>query len=168
MAISPTTARWTRQIFRRWPQTSAKRFRRRPLPRHKPLPRLHLQPLEGRQLMSITPKFVEVPISSAAKTADPNLSNFKTFDLQVTLSGSTDWASADLVVKLTKGSFYNAPSDNADTAQQNLWGSEANLQFDTFVSGPSFGNPVFVLHSTYPKSAGGSAIFSSNTVDVSW
>src|SRR5947207_1939685 len=43
-AISPTTARWTRQIFRRWPQTSAKRFRRHPLPRRKALPRLHLQP----------------------------------------------------------------------------------------------------------------------------
>src|SRR5262245_50860345 len=80
--------------------------------------------LEPRQLLSITPKLVEVPISADAKAADPKLNNYRIFDLQVTLDKGERWVSADLLAKLSKGSFYNpsSASNGANFTQPNLWG----------------------------------------------
>jgi hypothetical protein len=51
-----------------------------------------VEPMEARQLLTITAAFVPVTISAAAITADSQLSNYKTFDLQVTVgSGDEVW-----------------------------------------------------------------------------
>jgi len=125
-----------------------------------------MQSLETRQLLTgtLTPSFVPVTISAPALAADPSLSNYQTFDLKVTTTGTDDWLSGDLYIVLKKGSFY-LPSGHADTAQQSLWGSNPKLQFDTFVTGPNFGSPI-VLGSSH--TSGQSAVFSSSVIDVAW
>jgi hypothetical protein len=117
-----------------------------------------IQTLEDRRLMSMTASIVEVPISSAAKTADPALSNYKTLDLRVTVGSGDDWISGQLNVSLTSGNFYIPSSRNSKTAQPDSWADFPNLQFDTFVSSPNFETPTLL----------GSNTFSSTTVNVSW
>jgi uncharacterized protein (DUF2141 family) len=124
--------------------------------------------MESRTLLSVTPKWVEVPISSAAKAADGNLNNYKTYDLQVTVSSGDNFASGDLKAQLTSGQFYIPSSSNDDVAQKSLWTSKPNLQFDTFVTTPNFGSTFVLGRSTYPTAQVGSEIFSSTTTDVSW
>jgi hypothetical protein len=117
-----------------------------------------IQALEERRLMSMTAVIKEIPISSAAKTADPALNNYKTLDLQVTVSSGDDWISGELTVNLTSGNFYS-PSDGENTPQQIVWQrAEPNLEFDTFVSSPNFANPTIL----------GSSTFSSTQVNVTW
>ena len=45
-----------------------------------------IESLEIRRLLSVIPSLVNVPISAAAKTADPTLNNYHTIDLQVTVT----------------------------------------------------------------------------------
>lgn len=125
-----------------------------------------LQRLESRQLLSgtLTPKFTPVTITPAAISADSSLSNYKTFDLQVTITGTDDWLSGDLFVSLKTGSFY-VPSGHSDQAQKNAWSGQHNLEFDTFVCGPGF-NTLTVLGRF--KGGAGAAIINNNTVDISW
>lgn len=123
------------------------------------------QSLEARQLMSITPSLVEVPISAAAIAKDPNLANYKTFDLQVTLDKNERWLSTDAVMSLSKGTVYEAPVADSETPQPNLWNLSPNLQFDTFVSASDFDSPV-LLGSFQPTST--EPVFNSTTVNASW
>jgi hypothetical protein len=117
-----------------------------------------IQPLEDRRMMSMTAQIVEVPISSAAKAADPNLNNYKTLDLKVTVTSGDDWISGELNVSLTSGNFYIPSSGNSKTAQPDNWQSSPNLEFDTFVSAPNFQTPTLL----------GSNTFSSTVVNVAW
>lgn len=135
------------------------RFKKRSLAR--------IEGLESRQLLagSVTAKLVEVPISAGAKSADSALNNYKSYDLQVTVTGDNDWASGDLKAVLTTGNFYVPGSGNSNTAQKNLWSIAANLEFDTFVTAPNYTNPV-ILGSYSPGS--GTPKFTSNEVNVTW
>ena len=116
-----------------------------------------IQTLEDRRLMSMTATIVEVPITSAAKTADPALNNYKTLDLQVTVSSGDDWISGSINVNLTSGNFYQ-PTDGDDVPQKAAWIGEPNLQFDTFVSSPNFKSPQLL----------GSNTFSGTQLVVNW
>jgi hypothetical protein len=113
--------------------------------------------LEDRKLMSMTAVIKEVPISSAAKTADPSLSNYKTLDLQVTVSSGDDWISGEMTVNLTSGNFYQ-PNGGSNVPAKGAWGVLPNLEFDTFVSSPNFESPTIL----------GTPTFSSNQVNVTW
>jgi hypothetical protein len=130
-------------------------------------PPCHLEPLESRQLLSgsVTPSFVPVTISAGALSADPSLSNYETFDLKVTLTGTNDWASGDLFVTLKSGNFY-IPSGHSTTVQQSAWAADPNLQFDTFISAPSFSTSPVVLGRF--KNGPGNAQIDANTIDVAW
>ncbi len=125
-----------------------------------------LEMIEPRQLLSgtVTASLVPVTITNAAKTADSTLSGYSTYDLKVTITGTNDWTAADLKVKLMTGQFYN-PSLGSDTAQPGTWSLKPNLEFDTFVTGPSNAAPI-VLGSYDPQSS--TAVFSSNEVNVTW
>jgi hypothetical protein len=126
--------------------------------------------LEARQLLSVTPKLVEVPISSAAKAADPKLSNYRTFDLPVTLDKGERWTTGDLLANLSKGSFSNVSGslNGNNFLQPNLWNisSRAMLQADTGVSASGFERPIIL--GQYSPAKAGSGTFSSTQTNVSW
>jgi hypothetical protein len=123
--------------------------------------------LESRQLLSgtVTAKLVPVSIKSAAITADSNLNNYQTYDLQVTVTGDNDWASGDLKAVLSTGNFYVPSSSNSNTAQKGQWGAKPNLEFDTFVTAPNFDNPI-ILGSYSPGS--NSAVMTSTECNIVW
>jgi len=123
-----------------------------------------MEPVEARQLMSVSASWTEVPISSAAKTADSQLNNYRSFDLRVSVSSGDDWGGANLKATLSSGNFYVPPSSNSNVSQQSLWQFKANVQFDTFVTAPNFTSPV-VLGAT---TGSNTAVFNSNTTDVVW
>ena len=104
-----------------------------------------IEEIESRLLMSVGVHLVETPITAAAITADSQLSNYKSYDLQVTVAAGDDWTSGDLKVSLTSGKLYVPPTDNGNTAQTPLWSSKPNLRFDTFVTAPNFGNPLLAV-----------------------
>jgi VCBS repeat-containing protein len=136
---------------------------------------------EPRRLLSVVPSLVEIPISAAAKAADPTLNNYRCFDLDVTVSaGGEDWASGDIKAVLTNGNFYNVPAANpldGDVAQKSLWAVRPNLEFDTFVTAPNFQprwkggsdpilNRTILLGSYQPGSQ--TPIFTDTQVNASW
>src|SRR5690242_6641328 len=102
-----------------------------------------MEHVESRQLLSgtVTPKFVAVPIDSAALTADPSLANFKSYDLQVTVTGTNHWTGAQLLIKLKTGSFY-LPSGASSTPEAGVWSTTPNLKFHNFVSASNFTDPT--------------------------
>lgn len=51
-----------------------------------------------------------------------------------------DWQLAQLLVELTDGSVYNAPSFDSMSPQQNFWGTFPDLEFDTWVGIPGNGS----------------------------
>ena len=120
---------------------------------------------KSASFLSITPSLVQVPISSAAIAADPSLANDKSYDLQVTVDSGERWLSTDVVVSLSKGSFYESSSADQQYAQSNLWSVFPQLQFDTFLSSSNFGKPV-ILGSYQPTSS--KPVFTSTQVNASW
>ena len=132
---------------------------------------MSLECLESRRLMSLTTSLVPVTLSSAALAADPNLANFKTFDLKVTLTGDERWVSADLHASLTKGTFYNVPTSQsgANFIQSNLWPipSVAMLEGDTAVSAAHDMEKPILLGQFEPAVAG-QGTFTPTVVNVSW
>jgi hypothetical protein len=126
-----------------------------------------MEPVERRELLAATvvPRLVEVSISSSARTADPSLSNYRSFDLQVTVPTGNRWATADFKLNLTRGTLYN-PTGN--TPDQSEWSSHPNFQFDSFVNTSGFAEPVVFGKSSYPTSQPGSPVFNSKTMDVAW
>src|SRR3954463_9943361 len=121
--------------------------------------------IESRTFLSVTPSFVEVPISAAAKTADSALNNYKTYNLKVTVGTGDDWSSGDLKATLSSGNFYTPSSSNSNSSQSALWSFKANIEFDTFVTSPNFASPT-ILGGFNPS--GGTSTFNSNTINVSW
>jgi hypothetical protein len=133
-------------------------------PRHRRGPSVLMEAIEARQLMSVSASWAEVPISSAAKTADSQLSNYRTFDLKVSVSSGDAWVGANMLATLSSGQFYVPASNNSNTAQQPFWSVKPNLEFDTFVTAQNFASPIILG----PTTGGGSAVFSSNTMNVVW
>jgi hypothetical protein len=125
-----------------------------------------LEPMEQRQLLSVSTSFVPVTISPSAIAADSQLSNYKSFDLKVTISSGDDWASGDLKINLSSGNFY-VPSSNQDFPQKGSFASKPNLEFDTYVSSPNFNTPI-ILGKSYLTGTAGDAIFTSTSIDVAW
>jgi len=123
--------------------------------------------LESRRLFTITASLTEVPISQAALSADPNLANFKTFDLQVTLDPGEKWFATDMDAKLTTGSFYNASDSigGATVPLKVLWSQHPQLEFDSFVSASNFAIPS-VLGQFNPT--GPTATFTDTEMNVAW
>src|SRR3954470_1577809 len=80
-----------------------------------------MEQVEPRQLLSgsVTPKLVAVPIGTAAVSADASLSSFKSYDLQVTVTGTNHWTAGQLLIKLKTGSFY-LPSGATQTPDSGL------------------------------------------------
>ncbi len=113
--------------------------------------------LEARRLMSMSVTVKAVPISSAALSKDPSLSNYKTLDVQVTVGSGDDWISGELSVNLTSGSFYS-PTNGDNVPHKEFWSALPNLEFDTFVSAPNFTTPTIL----------GTPTFSSNQVSAQW
>ncbi len=99
---------------------------------------------------TVTATFVPVPITTAAKTADPTLNNYSTYDLQVSVSNTVatpdDWVSAQLEFKLSTGNFY-VPSFNSNFPNPTFWSAFPYLEFDTFINGKDFSTPN--LHTTF-------------------
>lgn len=58
-------------------------------------------------------------------------------DLLVT--SDVDWTNSRLVVELTSGDIYQAPSFDSDFGQVGFWGLVAGLQWDTAVGSPGLG-----------------------------
>lgn len=123
-----------------------------------------IQPLENRRLMSVSATIVEVPISAAATASDPNLNNYKTLDLKVTVSAGDDWISGELKVALTSGNFYVPSAGNSNKAQPAFWSSFSNIEFDTFVTSPNFQDTT-ILGGYNPE---GPAQFTSTVVNAAW
>ncbi len=125
-----------------------------------------LEAMESRQLLTVTPSFVPVTISAAAIAADSKLATCKSFDLMVNVTSGDDWASGDLKLNLSGGTFY-VPSQNSDIPQKSQFASKPNLQYDTFVSSPNFNQP-FVLGVSYLSTGTNDAVFSTTAMDVAW
>src|SRR5690349_4156914 len=87
-----------------------------------------LEPIEPRRLLSVSTSWVEVPISASAKTADSTLSNYRTFDLRVSVTSGDDWVGGNMKVSLSSGRLYIPASSNSNGPQQSLWSSKPNLQ----------------------------------------
>jgi hypothetical protein len=84
---------------------------------------------------------VQIPIAPDALTDDPNLANYKTFDLIATVSGGEHWLACDLRFPLTAGTFYIPPHDDSDIVSPIRFDAGTRfLQNDTFVDVPIF-NP---------------------------
>lgn len=122
-----------------------------------------VEAVEPRHLMAVSVTYVNVPISSAAKAADPTLNNCRTVDVQLTVSGGDDWLASDIKLALTKGSFYN-PRAGGNTPVPGAWSTLPYLQFDTFVSGPNFAAPTILGR----KEGTGSAVFSATELNVAF
>jgi uncharacterized membrane protein len=127
-----------------------------------------LESLESRQLMSLTPTLVPVTISSAGLAADPNLANYKTYDLQVTLDPGERWIATDMDARLTSGTFYNVSSSNGgDTVPiKQFWNSHPQAQFDTFVSASNFQIPSIL--GQYNPTKAGPGTFTDTDTNVAW
>jgi len=124
-----------------------------------------MEQVEPRQLLSgtVTPKLVAVPIDSAALTADPSLANFKSFDLQVTVTGTNHWTAGQLLIKLKTGSFY-LPSGASQSSQAAFWTTKPNLKFHNFVSASNFGDATILGGAQ----TGQSATISSKLFSIAW
>jgi len=127
-----------------------------------------MENLETRQLMSLTTSLVEVPISQAAITADPALSNYKTYDLKVTLDPGERWISVDMKAVLSAGSFYNvSAADHGQTyTQPGLWPLFPALQADTAVAESNFEKPIIL--GEYDPIMNNGGVFKSQETNVSW
>lgn len=123
--------------------------------------------LESRQLLSgtVTAKLVPISIKSAAITADSNLNNYQSYDLQVTVTGDNDWASGDLKAVLTSGNFYVPSSGNRTVVDTSIWDSKPNTEFDCWVAAPGFDEPI-VLGSYSPGS--NTPVMTSTELNIVW
>jgi hypothetical protein len=103
---------------------------------------------------------VPVTISSAAIAADSQLSNFKSYDLKVTVSSGDNWAGAEMHASLSSGKFYLASLHDFDTdkAQPSQYSAHPNLQFDTYITGASNNNTKALAIDN----------FSSTRIDIVW
>jgi len=110
----------------------------------RPVPAV-MEAVEPRQLLTgtVTPKFIAVPIDAAALTADPSLANFKSYDLQVTVTGTNRWTAAQLLIKLKTGAFY-LPTGATQAPQEISWATDPKLKFHNFVSASGFDNPTIL------------------------
>jgi hypothetical protein len=122
-----------------------------------------VEAVERRQLFALSVTYVNVPISAAARAADPTLNDLRTVDVQLKVSGGDDWLASDIKLVLTTGSFYN-PRAGGNTPVPAAWSSFPYLEFDTFVSGPSFAAPTILGR----KEGTGSAVFSPTEVNVAF
>jgi len=99
---------------------------------------------------------VEVPITAAAKTDDPALANYRSFDLKVSISAGDHWASSDVQANAVASSkFYAADNTNGGYTpayqKSNLTGAR-QLEFDTAVIAPILsGSRVNILGSSSRK-----------------
>jgi hypothetical protein len=82
-----------------------------------------------------------VPISAAALASDPTLANYKSYDLQVSISPGDHWAGASIIGTLANGNFYTPANFNADTGLSQFASAFAYLNNDTFLSKPGFVDP---------------------------
>jgi hypothetical protein len=130
---------------------------------------LTLAAVAGPSRASIITTIAPGTISASAKTADPTLANYSTFDVKVTVGAGDDWTAQDLRVVLTQGSFYVPPALNSNKGQPALWAvpTFANLEYDTFVTAPNFTDPT-ILGRFSPQGGPGTEIFSNNEVNVSF
>jgi len=102
-----------------------------------------IEPLEPRSLLTAMPSLVEVPISALALAADPQLANFRSFDVVMTLSAGDRFVSAGLDVALTAGQFYrNGVTFTPATAE---WSTHPNRRFATFICLNDFDAPSAAL-----------------------
>jgi hypothetical protein len=123
---------------------------------------------------TVSAQLVQIAIGAPAKTADPNLNNFTSYDLRVTVTGQNaagnapaDWTSADLRALLTAGTFYVPAAGNGNTANSAFWALAPNLEYDTFVTAPNFGATT-VLGRFQPPGGAGTETFSATDVNVSY
>jgi len=119
---------------------------------------------------AITPQLVEVPISAAAKAADPTLANARSFDLRANTTADDAWASGDLVANTQNGASFYQAALGGNTANSTFWPIVAQNQYDTFVTAPKFGGAgganTIVLGSSNP--GGPTPVFTTSNLNVSW
>jgi hypothetical protein len=92
----------------------------------------------ARVYATTTGSFVPVPISAQALADDPNLANYRSWDLQVGLPAGDKWVAADIRALLTSGKFYIPPANDSNVIQPSLMNNLGTryLQFDTMVMRP--------------------------------
>jgi hypothetical protein len=122
-----------------------------------------VEAVEPRRMMLVTPAFVEIPISAAARASDPTLSSLRSFDIRLTVTSGDDWLASDLLLRLTSGSFYN-PGAGGNAPTPAAWTAFPHLEYDTFVAAPDFGSPTILGRSEGP----GAAIFSPSELNVAF
>jgi uncharacterized protein (DUF2141 family) len=127
-----------------------------------------MEAVEARQFLTVTPSWVEVPISAAAKTSDSTLNNYRTFDLRVSVTTGDDWVGTSMKATLTSGRFYIPATSNSNGPQKNLWSLKPSLEFDTFVGAENFTSPTLLGLSSFPPNRPGSASFTSTSIDATW
>jgi predicted outer membrane repeat protein len=124
----------------------------------------------------ITATWVNVPISAAARTADPVLNNMQCFSLRVTTDG--DWGAAGFRATLPAGmTFYHTPPARIgqDThPNPAFFAVFPDLEFDTYVSSPrnqNGANPPLIVGGFPPgqsQSMGGNSDAQPGTISVLW
>jgi hypothetical protein len=127
-----------------------------------------IEHLERRALLTLSRQLVEIPISDAAKAADPALNSFRSFDLRITISAGDSWASGDLNIKLSQGQLYSPPDFPSMISQKSLWNAFPNVGFDTFVSTPTYLGTQILGKSTFGTQSGSSPVETSTTFDAAW
>lgn len=118
--------------------------------------------LESRAHFSLTPSLVEVPISAAAIASDPNLANYRSFDLRINITPNDHFSVAGMEANLSQGAFYQHPL-GGHTPVTAAWGLVPALEFDTFLTAPN-GSPVNFM---MPGVAGGE-MFTPTRASVDW
>src|SRR5437762_14369209 len=88
---------------------------------------------------TVIASMMQIPIAPDALTDDPNLANYKTFDLIATVNGGEHWLACDLRFGLTAGRFYIPPHDDSEIVSPIRFNVGTRfLQNDMFVDVPIF------------------------------
>lgn len=91
---------------------------------------------------------------------------YKTFDLVVTVSSGSDWASAELRGVLSQGSFFNHPIGGNNYPNPSLFGAFPALPYDTYITAPNNTLPSTQL--SHPTDGTGLPILNPTLTSAAW
>src|SRR5262245_51634230 len=106
------------------------------LPSYRPI-----ESLEERVCLSVSVRLSEVPISAAAIAADPQLANFRSFDVLANFTAGDAFNVAGIHARLWEGQFYRPRGNVHTVSSPEDWIDNPNWEFATFVALPGFNTP---------------------------
>jgi len=122
-------------------------------------------------LAGLSVDLVEVPISAAAISNDSNLNGMRSLQVQVTVTGDTELAGADMQATLGSGGAFYYAALHSNVANPTFWPLAASLEFDTWIHSALSGNsgPDTNLLGSHPLDGGAPpAIFDAQKVSAAW